>query len=36
MATIFLFALVVDLVVVPWPYALRNYFLKGSVDQPES
>jgi len=32
LATIFVIAVVVDLVVVPWPYALRSYVMKGATD----
>jgi hypothetical protein len=34
LTTIFVAAVVVDLVAIPWPYALRNYVLKGAKDQP--
>jgi len=32
LATIFVIAVAVDLVVVPWPYALRSYVLKNATD----
>lgn len=32
LATIFVTGAVVDLVVIPWPYALRSYVLKGATD----
>ena len=32
LATIFVIAMAVDLAVIPWPYALRSYLLKGAAD----
>jgi len=32
LATIFMTAMVVDLAVVPWPYALRSYLLKAAPE----
>jgi len=32
LATIFVIAVVVDLVVIPWSYALRSYVMKGAKD----
>ena len=32
LATIFVIAAVVDLIVIPWPYALRGYVFKGGTE----
>ena len=32
LTTIFVIAVIVDLVAIPWPYALRSYVMKGAGD----